>query len=67
MLNFAGLTVVLALYPRFLPLLTLAIALTWLTLFTSLGLLAWQPELPGYRGFSGCLHGLLAILAIRHL
>ncbi|MHA7856114.1 rhombosortase [Marinobacter shengliensis] len=64
-LNLAGLAVVLALYPRFLPLAPLATALFWLTLFISLGLLALLPELPGYRGFSGCLHGLAAILAIR--
>ncbi|WBU40577.1 MULTISPECIES: rhombosortase [Marinobacter] len=64
-LNLAGLAVVLALYPRFLPLLTLSIALIWLALFISLGLLVLLPEQPGYRGFSGCLHGLAAILAIR--
>lgn len=64
-LNLAGLAVVLALYPRFLPLLTLSIALIWLALFISLGLLVLLPELTGYRGFSGCLHGLAAILAIR--
>lgn len=64
-LNLAGLAVVLALYPRFLPLLTLSIALIWLVLFISLGLLVLLPELTGYRGFSGCLHGLAAILAVR--
>lgn len=64
-LNLAGLAVMLALYPRFLPLPTLAIALIWLAIFISLGLLVLLPELTGYRGFSGCLHGLAAILAIR--
>ncbi|MET4026013.1 rhomboid family GlyGly-CTERM serine protease [Marinobacter sp. MBR-99] len=64
-LNLAGLAVVLALYPRLLPLLTLSIALICLAIFISLGLLLLLPELPGYRGFSGCLHGLAALLAIR--
>ncbi|WP_342631106.1 rhombosortase [Marinobacter alkaliphilus] len=64
-LNLAGLALVLALYPRFLPLPPLSIALIWLAIFISLGLLLLLPELPGYRGFSGCLHGLAAILAIR--
>jgi rhomboid family GlyGly-CTERM serine protease len=64
-LNLAGLALVLALYPRFLPRLTLSIALIWLAIFISLGLLLLLPELPGYRGFSGCLHGLAALLAVR--
>lgn len=65
--NLMGLGVLLMLYPRFLPVQTLAFALAWLTLFISIGLLILQPDLPGYRGFSGCLHGLAAILAVRGL
>ncbi|MBE0485390.1 rhombosortase [Marinobacter sp.] len=63
-LNLAGLALVLTLYPRALPFRPLALALIWLTMFISGGLLVVTPDLPGYRGFSGCLHGLIAIFAI---
>ncbi|WP_165793945.1 rhombosortase [Marinobacter halophilus] len=67
MLNVAGLITLWMLYPCFLSLRDTALATVFIAVGISLGLLLLQPDLPGYRGFSGCLHGLAAMLAIRGL
>lgn len=67
LLNLAGVLILALLFPRFLP----AGRLLWTTLLMaaaiSLGLLFLRPDLSSYRGFSGCIHGLAAILAVRGL
>ncbi len=67
LLNLAGVLILALLFPRFLP----ADRLLWITLLMaaaiSLGLLSLRPDLASYRGFSGCIHGLAAILAMRGL
>ncbi|KPQ29247.1 MAG: rhombosortase [Marinobacter excellens HL-55] len=65
LLNLTGLAILWLLYPHFLSLGHTVLAVLFSSLVISLGLMLLQPELPGYRGFSGCLHGLAAILAVR--
>lgn len=67
LLNLAGLAALWLLYPRFLSFRDTALATVFIAAGISLGLLLIQPDLPGYRGFSGGLHGLAAVLAIRGL
>ncbi len=65
LLNLTGLAALWLLYPRFLSLWQTVVAVLFIALGISLGLMLLQPDLPGYRGFSGCLHGLGAMLAVR--
>ncbi|MDX1755426.1 MAG: rhombosortase [Marinobacter sp.] len=58
-LNLGGLTVVALLYPQTGHRLAASLALLMIALVVSAGLYWLTPELVWYRGFSGCLHGLV--------
>lgn len=66
-LNLAGLLALVVLFPRFLPIRTALLAVPLMAITISFGLFLLRPELPSYRGFSGCLHGLAAMLALKEL
>lgn len=67
LLNLAGLLVTGLLFMRHPPLLWWLSYLILSPLFISAGLLLTTPELAWYRGFSGCLHGLLVFTAMFNL
>ncbi len=66
-LNLAGVTVVCLLFRRHPPLKEWIAYLLISPLVISLGLLWQAPDLAWYRGFSGCLHGLLVFTALFNL
>lgn len=63
-LNIAGLMVVCLLFQRHPPVTEWIAYLLVSPLVISLGLLWQAPDLAWYRGFSGCLHGLLVFTAL---
>lgn len=67
LLNLAGLLVTGLLFMRHPPLAWWLSYLILSPLFISAGLLLVAPELAWYRGFSGCLHGLLMFTALFNL
>lgn len=67
LLNLAGLLVTGLLFMRHPPLTWWLGYLILSPLFISAGLLLATPELAWYRGFSGCLHGLLVFTALSNL
>ena len=67
LLNLAGLLVTSLLFSRHPPLAWWLSYLILAPLAISLGLLITAPELAWYRGFSGCLHGLLVFTALFNL
>ncbi|MDC0663663.1 rhombosortase [Marinobacter sp. SS21] len=66
-LNLAGLMVVALLYPQLHQRMIDSLALLTIALLVSTGLYLLSPELTWYRGFSGCLHGLLVYGALRRI
>lgn len=67
LLNLAGLLVTSLLFTRHPPLAWWLSYLILCPLAISTGLLLTAPELAWYRGFSGCLHGLLVFTALFNL
>ncbi len=67
LLNLAGLLVTGLLFMRHPPLAWWLSYLILSPLFISAALLLAAPELAWYRGFSGCLHGLLVFTALFNL
>ncbi|MBL3555499.1 rhombosortase [Marinobacter sp. JB05H06] len=67
LLNLAGLLVTSLLFTRHPPLAWWLSYLALAPLVISAGLLLIAPELAWYRGFSGCLHGLLVFTALFNL
>jgi len=67
MLNLAGLMVTGLLFTRHPPLFIWISYLILAPLAISLGLLAADQDLAWYRGFSGCLHGLLVFTALYNI
>jgi rhomboid family GlyGly-CTERM serine protease len=63
-LNLAGLMIVCLMFKRHPPLTEWVAYLLLSPLVISLGLLWQAPDLAWYRGFSGCLHGLLVFTAL---
>lgn len=66
-LNLGALALMALLWTRFPSAAQWWLFLTFSSLTISLGLLWLTPELPGYRGFSGCLHGLFVLVAMLNL
>ena len=66
-LNLAGLAIVCLLFRRHPPLTAWVGYLLISSIVISLGLLWLVPDLGWYRGFSGCLHGLLVFTALFNL
>lgn len=66
-LNLAGLGIIGLLFKRHPPLSVWVAYLLISPFFISFGLLWWAPDLLWYRGFSGCLHGLLVFTALFNL
>ncbi|MCK8047138.1 rhombosortase [Shewanella sp. 1CM18E] len=64
LMNLAGLWVIVALHEQHYRITGLALLFTCLCLLQGLGLLAFYPELIGYVGLSGMLHGLFAYGAV---
>lgn len=67
LLNLAGLLVTSLLFIRHPPLAWWLSYLFLAPLFISAGLLISAPEVGWYRGFSGCLHGLIVFTALFNL
>ncbi|WP_404364757.1 rhombosortase [Marinobacter sp.] len=67
LLNLAGLLLVALLFRQQPPIVSWAVFLPASQVFISAGLWWLTPELEWYRGFSGCLHGLLVFTAIHNL
>lgn len=66
-LNLAGLAIIGLLFKRHPPLIEWVGYLLISPFLISLGLLSLVPDLTWYRGFSGCLHGLLVFTALFNL
>lgn len=67
LLNLGGLLITGMLFTRHPPLLLWAGFLIVSPVVVSGGLLVFVPELAWYRGFSGCLHGLVVFTAMHNL